>query len=716
MKKLIYLFFAFLATTASGQIFDYYGPAPFGEILERSFDKPWIPTAISGFENKKYIIILDETQSNAIMLDANNINLANLKSIDEVNGLSSTYGSLMRSIFQMVDINTHEVNDPTKTNYVALEGKYRLNPMLHSYYALNCASDESLEVTDAGTYFIADESNTGYVLLEFSGTPSSASIKASSQWVYDASSGDLIEVSGWTDKWLKINGTDLSWTTTEAEASKFFIADATGLIELEIADGSDFNPNSTAYQLNATADIPDQVNSMDESKIVLDFDRDLDGAYTDQLGATASATTAASTMIDEIEVTLNSAGSSFRYPKEFYLALRENMLAQTVASTDIYGAQLGYNTVSNVYFTNATDDSGVPHPFMVITSHALSTRPNMLLDVNRPPGAEQGVEYGETTVTRNGKLGEFLIKIPLKDYGLIDNLLDNDLSSYGDLASEFDAMHATTSTLDVYNYTSIVSIAVAVDGVTIYPAYNNNLRFAVEDAEVTHSGIHVGGGLELHYHADGHGFNGNGINLYNLADFEGHDHPPVIGIAYDGIAIFGKYESSYPSMDGYSIALDEYGGHDHNDGFGYHYHAHTGENVENQASPGNYYDEHFLMVGAWKGNINDIPGFLELKTNQFKEESSARYVGASYTPVVTALSSGIESVDNIYPNPSSNNITIVLDEACVLTLLDINGRLIKEIEMQGNETSISIEDLASGTYLLKGTNKDRAFVRKFIVE
>jgi hypothetical protein len=58
-------------------------------------------------------------------------------------------------------------------------------------------------------------------------------------------------------------------------------------------------------------------------------------------------------------------------------------------------------------------------------------------------------------------------------------------------------------------------------------------------------------------------------------------------------------------MIGYSVALDEYGGHDH-DGIGYHYHAHT----EAAVSPlGKAYTLHLLLRGAWRGKINSIPSF-----------------------------------------------------------------------------------------------------------
>ena len=98
------------------------------------------------------------------------------------------------------------------------------------------------------------------------------------------------------------------------------------------------------------------------------------------------------------------------------------------------------------------------------------------------------------------------------------------------------------------------------------------------DAEITSTGIHVGRGMNYHYHADGHSFSGNGINLYNLSDYDNRNHPPIIGFAYDGIALYGKYESDYIEMAGYNLDIDEYGGHSH-DEYSYHYHAFT-KNVE----------------------------------------------------------------------------------------------------------------------------------------
>jgi len=725
MKQIaiIGLLFTLNSSTSVSQEFDFYGPEPFGEILDNSFTKEWTPTAISEIENRKYFLILNSEKTHALTLNESDFSIG-LVELSAVHGASATYSSLLRSIFQIVDINTDLANDETP-----LAGQYLLNPFLHKYYALNEDSDDSVIITDTGTRYISEAEKTGHVAIELSGAGNSATIKAVSKWIYDVEQDSVVEVDCWTRKWLANNANLLIWDRNELAASTFFLADANDLIDLEVDDGSAFNPISIPYSSNATAALP-EIEAIEDTDIATKLMLDLDEFFHDQLGDLEGATAAASSMLDLIENTLVQYGDSLRYPKEFYLAVRENMLSQKIASSDIYGARLGYNTVPNVYFTNALDDDGVPHPYMVITSYAVSTRPNQLVDVNRPPGAQQGVGYGESTVTRDGKLGDFLIKIPLKDYGLIDNLLENDLSPYGDLATEQDPSLEKT----VYNYTPLASMGVAVDGVTIYPAMNNNLRFAVQDAEVTASGIHVGGGLELHYHADGHAYTGNGINIYNISDFEGRNHPPVIGIAFDGIALFGRHEVNYSSMIGFDIDLDEYGGHDHNDGFGYHYHAHT-QTVETADSPfapegitpPPTFEEHFLLVGAFKGRINNLPGFYELKLGQLKDNDIGRYVGGTYEAVTISSEPNPELPKTInlkqnYPNPfnPTTSITFTLPKAgeTSLQIFDTLGQEIASLvngnlEAGTHTITFDASSLSSGIYLYR-LKVDNIILNKFM--
>ena len=623
MKKLFTLLLFFASWSCLGQDIDYYGPKSFGEILAVSFEKAWTPSALSSIKNRKYMILLDAAKANAVTFSSDaDISTLSMTPIANLYVSGATYGSMLRSIFQMVDLNA-----PLDNSANALSGTYRLNSFIHSYYAMDANDNNTAILSDRGTYYIATADNTGYLGITFSTNASAATITASSKYEYNASSASFTEVTTWTDKYLKINGTSLEWTSTLADASPFFLADPDDLIDLEIEAGSDFNPASTSYQPNAWAAFPESVNPT--STGFSDLSKDLDDAYHAQLDATTVAATAASSMLDAIEITLTNTGAELRYPKAFYLALRENMLSHTIASTDVYGATLGDRTNKYVYFTNATDDNGVPHPFLVTASFAASTRPNQLIDVSRPPGDGEGGGYEEQSVTRTTKGASYLMKVPLKNYGLTDALSDNDLSAYGDLGEDAGATIQT-----VYNYASLSSNGVAVDGVPIYPSLNNTLLHASNAAEITHGGIHVGRGLELHYHADGHSYSKNGINLYNLADYEGRNHPPLIGMAYDGVALFGRYEENYEAMEGYSIVLDEYGGHDHGDNFGFHYHAHTQE-VSSTGNNAVTFDQRFLLVGSWKGKVNNIPGLLEVKTGQLKTDAIARYAGASYDEVTT---------------------------------------------------------------------------------
>ena len=639
MKRFLTLLFTLSFGFGSlAQDIDYYGPKPFGEVLKRSFEKTWTPKAISATGNIKYMILLDAAKTKALTFSSDaDISTLSMTPIANLNASGATYGSMLRTVFQMVDLNA-----PLNKSTSPLSGTYRLNSFIHSYFALNAKDNNAAILSDRGTYYVAASTNTnkGYLGITFSGTTSATIIKASSKYTYDTSTSSFIKVASWTDKYLKINGTSVEWTSVVAEASSFFLADPNDLIDLEIEVGSDFNPASISYQQNAWAAFPANINPTATG--FSDVSQKVDAAYQAQLAATTAAATAASTMLDKIETTLTTAGEKLRYPKAFYLALRENMLSHTIASTDVYGATLGDRSNKYVYFTNATDDSGVPHPFLVIASFAASTRPNQLVDVNRPPGDGAGGQYESQTVTRTTKAAEYLIKVPLKNYGLVETLLGNDLSVLGNLGKD-----AGETSQTVYNYASLGSNGIAVDGVPIYPSMNNTLVHAPNAAEVTHSGIHVGQGLELHYHADGHSYSKNGINLYNLADYVGRNHPPLIGMAYDGVALFGRYEDSNSTMKGYSTALDQFGGHDHGDSFGYHYHAHTQvvSNLEKNGSTTTF-NQRFLLVGAWKGKINTIPGFLQVKTNQLVNTSYGRYAGASYQAVTP-----VTPVPPVTPDP-----------------------------------------------------------------
>ena len=141
-------------------------------------------------------------------------------------------------------------------------------------------------------------------------------------------------------------------------------------------------------------------------------------------------------------------------------------------------------------------------------------------------------------------------------------------------------------------------------------------------------------------------------------------------------------------MDGASVDLDEYGGHNHDD-YGYHYHAFN-EEVTQQSGPNSYtFQQNFLQRGAFKGLINDIPGFLNVNTNQFMDSEIKQYVGASGTSQLgidnsdyNVLPNGFTLHQN-YPNPFNpiTNIRYDLfkDDVVKVSIMNTNGQTVRLI-------------------------------------
>ena len=683
---------------------DVYGPKPFNQIIELNFTNTWSPNIIGSIQNREHVLLIDaETMSKCLTVDSSDPYLLGVGDVSTLSGGLGTYGNVMRSIFQILDLNTAVLSTESLTN------TYTFHSWLASYHAIDAdtvASSESagsIVIRDKNSFYMLEQSTIAFLVFTMAGTPSSTTVQATSRYVYNTELDSAIYEldANWSaSQWLKMEASSVGLTSIESEATEFMLADANDLIDVSVPGGSGFNPNGTEWQTNSFAGWPIDPNTGEEAVWIYDdsqlnsdwFLEQVDDYYETQFGDSDEASAAASDFLDAIEATLASQGASLRYPKDVYLTFRESMLNYDFSAADMYNSVLGESTVENIYFTNAADDNGVYHPFMVIASHNAPSGPQFLIDVARPPGDGSGEGYAESNVTRNAVLEAKLVKIPLRDYGLISSLTDNDLSEYGTLAED---MGLTEDEWTVDNYASLSSSAIAVDGVMIYPASNNVLVYATFMAEITESGIHVGRGMGFHYHADGHSFNGNGINLYNLSDYEGHTHPPIIGFVFDGISLFGKYESSYNSADGYGETLDDYNGHTHGD-YGYHYHAYSTEVTQSENDVSATYIQHFLYRGAFKGLVNDIPGLFEVSPNQFMNNEIKRYVGA----VGTVMEIGypnfnrtpqLFTISQNFPNPFNPVTTfkfdLPLDAFVSIGIYDIMGKevvhLMKSYQVAG---------------------------------
>ena len=87
----------------------------------------------------------------------------------------------------------------------------------------------------------------------------------------------------------------------------------------------------------------------------------------------------------------------------------------------------------------------------------------------------------------------------------------------------------------------------------------------------------------------------------------------IVGLQERSVFFFGGFEASDAAA------------------LGYHYHAFYAP-AEQQNGPDTYtFGQNFLQRGAFKGQINDIPGFLNVSTNQFVDDERTQQVFSQKT-------------------------------------------------------------------------------------
>ncbi len=79
------------------------------------------------------------------------------------------------------------------------------------------------------------------------------------------------------------------------------------------------------------------------------------------------------------------------------------------------------------------------------------------------------------------------------------------------------------------------------------------------------------------------------------------------------------------------------------------------------------------------------------------------------------VSSQIENNLSIYPNPASETVMIQDGNPGVLSVMDASGRLVKQLQIQGN-AQVSVADLDAGVYMLRHASTTETKMVKLIVE
>lgn len=614
-------------------------PSRFDAVITKVF-QPSSLTPVTSFTTRGRYLISDSAASSS---SANYLTIGSTPL-----GTDSTYGT--NTGYAATQSNL--ISTSTVQNYLASlmlvvaagDGNFIIQSQLNPNDAIDYVSNSKvLQFTN--NFGLTSSTNNGYITFSYNST--THLIQAQSRYIYGLSSTVTTSPPSTTwaatetlDKsftasnyYIKLSNGTYSLVATQASATPFYLYSS----PFDFGIPTDFNPNSNTYVTNAAAPfvqkITSGISSIETSSGKNSLYGQLNSTYRAQVlypGSNTATKSSADAMLASIVSTASANNFKLRYSAALYTAYRDATLAYTLTSDSVSDGVPGQHLVPFVYYTNEKDSSGVYHPMMVIVHYGNQASPNGLIDINKPPGSA-GASYNVATVTRYSNLDYYVTAIPMKDYGIVTNVLDNTISPT--LYSEVNNGSAPSSSVaTAYNYASTADNGILIDGSVIFPVMNNTIIPSQSQAELSASGCHVGqGGGGPHCHADGYRSGTQyGTAVYGDLDYVGNTHPPLIGFGYDGVALYGRYRTGTGTDDsamiGANTALDQFGGHTHSPdtaGLGYHYHAHTLSTsswTSSVSGSTNSYTLHILLNGAWAGNVNSIPYFYtnsSFNTNKY---------------------------------------------------------------------------------------------------
>ena len=521
----------------------FYGAAPFAEWVETSYSADSL-TLTTNLATPARVMISDAP---TLVSDANYPSIGD--ALTNFSGYSA----------QALGIDSDSTYRTYYSKLLRLEAEtsdsscYRLRSHLHPNFALDVDEDDFDNLKFRNNF---GNTATSYGYVCFTYDKSARLLRAKTRYNYSAADFTYTQDSSFArgNYYVKLGNGGYSLVASSSEATKLYIYDS----PLDFSVPFDFNPAKTTPVTNPAAAYISKPADFNISRLGSEYTAQVKVDGVAAPGTNATTRTAADAMLLKIQNSLAS-GESLRYDIKVYAAFRDGLLASTLQSDGISNGELGQNLVPYVFFTNEKDSNGVSHPYMVIMSYGNPASPHGLMDVPRPPGQGSG-SYGSSNVTRFTNLDRYSIGIPMKDYGEVSAVDENASVLSNQL---WDDVSGSKGARDVFNYASANDNGIMISGAVMFPVYNNRLMPSQADAELSANGCHVGqGGGGPHCHADGYESQGV-LGVYTDADYEGKEHPPLVGFGYDGVALFGVYREDQDSqLEGFGTALDAWGGRD----------------------------------------------------------------------------------------------------------------------------------------------------------
>ena len=531
-----------------------------------------------------------------------------------------TYKNFLTKVFQFVQ-------DSTDLS------SYRIDSELHSLYSLDYSSTTGkLLFTNnwgnGGSSSSTFPTTNGYLCFTYT---SAKKLQVIKRYLYDTTSGDdqythTLDTSfAYANYYVKYSTSGLTLVSAEASGSTFTIYNS----KMDVSIPANFNPIPTTYVSNPSVSIKDYVSNTitnmqgntqgdPNCKFVVNFYsgsspiQSVAGYYyayqiknagydTSTNGTNSYANSMLTTI--STNVASNTVYKTLRYPTSVYQTFRQGALQRTLKGNCVANGDIGMYTTPYVYFTCETDDDGQYHPFMCIASYSIADKPTRLLDVCKPPG-DGGGSYPTQSVTRESTLQLYLHKIPMLDYGVVNDITGS--INYGASSTYYKLGEATTTGI-YYGSKTIFTLvngdtqlAVISDG-DPYPA-QAGVNNCTNDLSIERAWPDVPNPLteqDFEYKFTYRG----GTNTESKSDF--FATLGVQGIFLNGVALYNPSSgsgtvpgTSISGNDTYNLnavffekqyGIDAAGGHP----------SEVGNIVSNNQGQYHYHDPMFLTSGSW---------------------------------------------------------------------------------------------------------------------
>ena len=117
-------------------------------------------------------------------------------------------------------------------------------------------------------------------------------------------------------------------------------------------------------------------------------------------------------------------------------------------------------------------------------------------------------------------------------------------------------------------------------------------------------------------------------------------------------------------------------------------------------------------------SLNPLTEYVVIATAKNAEGEWTNTTANVTTPDIEGYEEIMEAKFNVYPNPASAVVYIesTMNETAQVSIVDLTGRCVKQIETTGSVSTIAIDDINNGVYFVMIEQGGNSIVEKLVVK